>query len=183
MKKIINTPEEYVDKMLQGIYASLPDKVKCAADDLRCYYTAHKKPGKATIITGGGTGYLSLFLGYVGDGLIDDCGIGGVFQSPLAEQIYNITKEVEFGTVIPYLYGNYTSDIMNFDMVSEMLEMDDIECKSLVGADDVLSNKNPEARLRVAGIYFMYKAAGAKTDEGGILEEVYEATKKAGESV
>lgn len=116
-------------------------------------------------------------------GLIDDCGIGGVFQSPLAEQIYNITKEVEFGTGIPYLYGNYTSDIMNFDMVSEMLEMDDIECKSLVGADDVLSNKNPEARLRVAGIYFMYKAAGAKTDEGGILEEVYEAMKKAGESV
>lgn len=54
--------------MLQGIYASLPDKVKCAADDLRCYYTAHKKPGKATIITGGGTGYLSLFLRYVGDG-------------------------------------------------------------------------------------------------------------------
>ena len=89
MKKIINAPENYVDEMLEGIYAAHPDKVKCAADDLRCYCTAHKKDGKVAIITGGGTGHLPLFLGYVGDGLIDGCGVGGVFQSPSAEQIYS----------------------------------------------------------------------------------------------
>ena len=183
MKKIINASEDYVDEMLQGIYASHPDQVKCAAGDLRCYCTAHKHDGKVAIITGGGTGHLPLFLGYVGDGLIDGCGVGGVFQSPSAEQIYNITKEVEAGAGVLYLYGNYTGDIMNFDMASEMLEMDDIECRSLVGADDVLSNKNPEARRGVAGIFFMYKAAGAKADEGGTLDEVYAAAKKAGDNV
>ena len=47
MKKIINAPENYVDEMLQGIYASFPDQVKCAADDPRCYCIANKKPGKA----------------------------------------------------------------------------------------------------------------------------------------
>ena len=40
MKKIINAPENYVDEMLQGIYASFPDQVKCAADDPRCYCIA-----------------------------------------------------------------------------------------------------------------------------------------------
>ena len=140
MKKIINAPENYVDEMLEGIYAAHPDKVKCAADDLRCYCTARKKDGKVAIITGGGTGHLPLFLGYVGDGLIDGCGVGGVFQSPSAEQIYNIAKEVEAGAGVLFLYGNYTGDIMNFDMAAEMLEMDDIEAKSIVGADVVLSN-------------------------------------------
>ena len=183
MKKIINAPENYVDEMLEGIYAAHPDKVKCAADDLRCYCTAHKKDGKVAIITGGGTGHLPLFLGYVGDGLIDGCGVGGVFQSPSAEQIYNIATEVEAGAGVLFLSGNDTGDIMNFDMATEMLEMDDIEAKSIVGADDVLSNENVEARRGVAGIFFMYKAAGAKADQMGTLDEVLAAAKKAGDNV
>ena len=106
MKKIINAPESYVDEMLQGIYASFPDQVKCAADDPRCYCIANKKPGKVAIITGGGSGHVPLFLGYVGEGLIDGCGVGGVFQSPSAEQIYNIAKEVEAGAGVLFLYGD-----------------------------------------------------------------------------
>lgn len=78
MKKIINAPENYVDDMLKGIYAAHSDQVKYAADDLRCYCRAEKKPGKVAIITGGGSGHLPLFLGYVGDGMIDGCGVGGV---------------------------------------------------------------------------------------------------------
>ena len=97
MKKIMNAPEAYVDDMLKGIYEANGDMVKYAADDLRCYCTAKKKDGKVAIITGGGSGHLPLFLGYVGEGLIDGCGVGGVFQSPSPEQIANIAKEVEAG--------------------------------------------------------------------------------------
>ena len=97
MKKIINAPETYVDDMLKGIYSAHAGKVKYAEGDLRCYCTANKKPGKVAIITGGGSGHLPLFLGYVGDGMIDGCGVGGVFQSPSPEQIYNIAKDVEAG--------------------------------------------------------------------------------------
>ena len=179
MKKIINDPKDYTDDMLRGIYAAHANQVKYVNDDLRCYCTAKKKQGKVAIITGGGTGHLPLFLGYVGEGLIDGCGVGSVFQSPSSEQIYNISKEVEAGSGILYLYGNYTGDIMNFDMASEMLEMDDIKTLSITGADDVNSNVNPDTRRGVAGIYFMYKAAGAKADQNGTLEEVYEAANLA----
>ena len=179
MKKIINDPKDYTDDMLRGIYAAHADRVKYVNDDLRCYCTANKKQGKVAIITGGGTGHLPLFLGYVGEGLIDGCGVGSVFQSPSSEQIYNISKEVEAGSGILYLYGNYTGDIMNFDMASEMLEMDDIKTLSITGADDVNSNVNPDTRRGVAGIYFMYKAAGAKADQNGTLEEVYAAANLA----
>lgn len=179
MKKIMNAPENYVDEMLKGIYAAHPDKVKYAEGDLRCYCTATKKAGKVAIITGGGSGHLPLFLGYVGDGLIDGCGVGGVFQSPSPEQIYNIAKEVEAGAGVLYLYGNYTGDIMTFDMATDMCDMDDIECKSIVGADDVNSHKDPATRRGVAGIYFMFKAAGARADEGGDLDAVLAAAQLA----
>ena len=179
MKKIINAPETYVDDMLKGIYAAHADQVKCAGGDLRSYCVAQKKPGKVAIITGGGSGHLPLFLGYVGDGLIDGCGVGGVFQSPSPEQIYNIAKEVEAGAGVLYLYGNYTGDIMTFDMATDLCDMDDIVCKSIVGADDVNSHADPATRRGVAGIYFMFKAAGAKADAGGDLDAVLAAAQLA----
>lgn len=179
MKKIINAPETYVDDMLKGIYAAHADQVKYAGGDLRSYCVANKKPCKVAIITGGGTGHLPLFLGYVGDGMIDGCGVGGVFQSPSPEQIYNIAKEVEAGAGVLYLYGNYTGDIMTFDMATDLCDMDDIVCKSIVGADDVNSHADPATRRGVAGIYFMFKAAGAKADEGGDLDAVLAAAQLA----
>lgn len=179
MKKIINAPENYTDDMLRGIYAAHPDCVKPTADDLRCYCTARKHPGKVAIITGGGTGHLPLFLGYVGEGMLDGCGVGGVFQSPSAEQIFNVTKEVENGAGVLYLYGNYTGDIMNFDMAAEMCELEDIETRSITGADDVLSSASVDTRRGVAGIFFLYKCAGAAAAQLKSLDEVLAVAQKA----
>lgn len=179
MKKIINTPEHYTDDMLRGIYAAHGDMVKYVENDLRCYCIAKKKQGKVAIITGGGTGHLPLFLGYVGENLLDGCGVGGVFQSPSSEQIYHVAKEVEAGAGVLFLYGNYTGDVMNFDMAAELLEMDGIRTASITGADDVLSHKDTAVRRGVAGIFFLYKCAGAKAAEMGTLEEVLAAANKA----
>ncbi len=178
MKKLINKAENYVDEMLDGIYAAHKEDVTYVAGDKRCFVTAHKYPGKVAIITGGGTGHLPLFLGYVGEGLLDGCGVGGVFQSPSPEQIYEISRAVDTGAGVLYLYGNYTGDIMTFDMAAEMCEMDDIVTMSIVGADDVNSGA-PEVRRGVAGIFFMYKAAGAKAALMGSLDEVLSAAQKA----
>ena len=182
MKKIVNNPAEYTDDMLKGIYGAYPNKVKYVENDLRCYCVCKEKKGKVAIVTGGGTGHLPLFLGYVGEGMLDGCGVGSVFQSPSAEQIVNITKEVDEGLGTLFLYGNYTGDIMNFDMAAEVLEIDDIKTKSIVGSDDILSNDRVESRRGVAGIFFMYKCAGAKASIGGTLDEVYEAANKAKEN-
>lgn len=179
MKKIINDPAQYTDDMLQGIYRAHGDQVGYVNGDLRCYCTKKKIPGKVAIITGGGTGHLPLFLGYVGENLLDGCAVGSVFQSPSAEQIYEISKAVEAGAGVLYLYGNYTGDIMNFDMAAEMCDMDDIKTASIVGADDVNSNADVNARRGVAGIFFMYKCAGAKAAQMGTLDEVLAAAQKA----
>lgn len=179
MKKIINNPKDYTDDMLKGIYLAHKEEVTYAEGDMRCYCAIKEKKGKVAIVTGGGCGHLPLFLGYVGKNMLDGCGVGSVFQSPSSEQIANITRRVDEGAGTLFLYGNYTGDIMNFDMAAEFLEMDDIQTKSIVGADDVLSNQDIEARRGVAGIFFMYKCAGAKAAQMGNLEEVYGAAKKA----
>lgn len=179
MKKIINDPTQYTDDMLKGIYRAHPDKVGYVNGDLRCYCAKHKVPGKVAIVTGGGTGHLPLFLGYVGENLLDGCAVGSVFQSPSAEQIFEISKQVDSGAGVLYLYGNYTGDIMNFDMAAEMCELEDIKTRSIVGADDVNSNADVNARRGVAGIFFLYKCAGAKAAQMGTLDEVLATAQKA----
>lgn len=179
MKKILNTPVRYTEDMLEGIYRANADQVGYVNGDLRCYCTKKKVPGKVAIVTGGGTGHLPLFLGYVGENLLDGCAVGSVFQSPSAEQIFEISKEVNSGAGVLYLYGNYTGDIMNFDMAAEMCDMEDIETASIVGADDVNSSAAIDTRRGVAGIFFMYKCAGAKAAQMGTLEEVLAAAQKA----
>lgn len=179
MKKIINRPEDYALDMLKGIYAAHGKDVRAADGDLRAYCTAKKRDGKVAIITGGGSGHVPLFLGYVGEGLLDACAVGDVFQSPSAKTVYRATQEVESGAGVLYLYGNYTGDIMNFDMAAEMCEDDDIPVRSIVGADDVASNADLDRRRGVAGIFFLYKCAGAKAAEGGTLDEVLAAAQAA----
>ncbi|MDR3438206.1 dihydroxyacetone kinase subunit DhaK [Telmatospirillum sp.] len=180
MKKFINDPKDFVDEMLEGIYLAHP-MVTYTADDKRCLVVADPKPGKVGICTGGGSGHLPLFLGYVGDGMLDGCAIGGVFQSPSAEQMYEVTRYVDQGAGVLYIYGNYTGDIINFDMAAEMADGDGIRVTSVVGNDDVASSKVGEEHKRrgVAGIFFVYKVAGAAAAEGLDLDEVTRLADKA----
>jgi len=181
MKKLMNAAGNYTDDMLRGIYSAHGNQATYTADDLRAYCTTNKIPGKVSIVTGGGTGHLPLFLGYVGENMLDGCAVGNVFQSPSAECIFNVSKEVDNGAGVLFLFGNYSGDIMNFDMASEFCEMESIEIRSIVGADDVNSAgpDHIEVRRGVAGIFFLYKCAGAKAAQLGTLDEVYAAAEKA----
>lgn len=181
MKKFINNPKKFVDEMIEGILYAHPEKLKCINNDLRCLVRADKsRKGKVGIMTGGGSGHLPLFLGYVGDKLIDGAAVGGVFQSPSADQIYEVTKEIDQGSGVLYLFGNYTGDIINFDMASEMADMDGIRTMRVLGNDDAASSiKGEESKRRgVAGLVFAFKTAGACADEGAPLEKVVEIAQR-----
>lgn len=185
MQRLLNKPENYVDEMLKGVLAAHPDKVKIVNDDIRCYVTAKKKPGKVGIATGGGSGHLPLFMGYVGDGMLDGASIGGVFQSPSSDQMLQVTKEIDSGAGVLYIYGNYGGDIMNFDMAKEMAEFDDIKVMQVVAGEDVASApKGKENKRRgVAGIFFVFKCAGGAADAMLPLEEVSRIAQKAADNV
>lgn len=185
MKKIMNAPERFIPEMLEGIYAAHPDELACVGGDLHCLVSKKKVPGKVGIATGGGSGHLPLFLGYVGQGMLDGCSIGDVFQSPSAEQMLAVTKAIHQGAGVLYIYGNYNGDIFNFDMAAEMADMEeDIRVESVVAGEDVASAapagpQEPNKRRGVAGIFFVYKCAGAAAAAGLDLDEVKRVAEKA----
>lgn len=189
MKKIINKPENYVTEMLEGIYAAHKDLITYTADDVHCLVTANKVEGKVGIATGGGSGHLPLFLGYVGKGMLDGCSVGDVFQSPSAEQMLAVTKAIDSGAGVLYIYGNYNGDIFNFDMAAEMADFEEnIKVLSVVAGDDVASAapsgpNEKNTRRGVAGIIFVYKCAGAAASEMKSLEEVKRIAEKAAANV
>ena len=180
MKKFLNDPADFVDEMLEGIYAAHP-QLAYVAEDRRCMVAARTVPGKVGIATGGGSGHLPLFLGYVGEGMLDGVAVGGVFQSPSAEQMYQVTKHIEQGAGVLYIYGNYSGDIINFDMAAELADLDGIPVRQVVGNDDAASSVVGEEHKRrgVAGIVFVYKAAGAAAAAGLPLDEVARIADKA----
>ncbi|MDC7242424.1 MAG: dihydroxyacetone kinase subunit DhaK [Pleomorphochaeta sp.] len=185
MKKLINKPENYVKEMLEGLYIAHPDLITYTGDDVHCLVTANKKEGKVGIATGGGSGHLPLFLGYVGKGMLDACSVGDVFQSPSPDQMLACTKYIDSGAGVLYIYGNYNGDIFNFDMAAEQADFEeDIRVESVVAGDDVAS-AGPAApgekntRRGVAGIVFVYKCAGGAADAMLSLDEVKRVAEKA----
>ena len=175
MKKIINVPEDFVDEFVEGILLAHPTLVKAATEDRRVLVRADAPvAGKVGIVTGGGSGHLPLFKGYVGRGLCDGVAIGNVFSSPSSAQILEATKAVDGGAGVLYLYGNYGGDVFNFDLSTDMAELEGIPVKTVLGRDDVASQPKERSadRRGVAGIFFAYKAAGAAAERGDSLEQV-----------
>jgi phosphoenolpyruvate---glycerone phosphotransferase subunit DhaK len=182
MKTFYNQDENYVNEMLEGILSAHPGMLKKANGEIRAIVrTEAPIDGKVAIATGGGSGHLPVFMGYVGKGLLDGAAIGNVFASPSMNQMLTLTKAINGGKGVLYLYGNYGGDIMNFDMAAEMAEEEDIKVKTLLVTDDIASGKKGDesARRGVAGLFYAYKVAGACADKGKSLEEVYNTTKEA----
>jgi phosphoenolpyruvate---glycerone phosphotransferase subunit DhaK len=182
VKKIINDPFAVVDEMLEGIILAHPDKLKLVGADKRAVVRADAPvKGKVGIATGGGSGHLPVFMGYVGRGFVDGCAIGNVFSSPTSEQMLAATQAINGGAGVLYLYGNYSGDVMNFGMAAEMAEAEGIKVETVLAADDVASAPKGEERRRrgVAGIFYAYKLAGAKAETLAPLAEVKRIAEKA----
>ena len=180
MKKILNQPADFVPEMLDGLLKAHPEQL-AYAEDLHCIVRADAPvQGKVALATGGGSGHLPVFLGYVGKGMLDGCAVGDVFASPSSDQMLAVTQRIHGGKGVVYIYGNYGGDVMNFDMSTEMAGFDDIEVRTVLVKDDVASAPADEAHRRrgVAGMVFAFKCAGAKADQGGSLDEVVAAAEK-----
>lgn len=182
MKKLINKPEDFVKETMAGIIAAYGDRVKLLNDDFRVLLSNYPAPeGKVGVVTAGGSGHLPVFLGYVGDGMLDGCSVGNVFASPAYSKIADMIRACDRGAGVLCLYGNYGGDKMNFNQAIEDVDFDDIKCTSVLVTDDVASAPNAEKNKRrgVAGMVFAYKVAGAAAKRMMNLEEVTAVAQKA----
>lgn len=182
MKKILNDPANFVDEVMDGIRRAYGDRIAFLDGDPRIVVRAGEtKPGKVGIVTGGGSGHLPVFLGYVGQGMLDGCAVGNVFASPSAQKMADMIRACDKGAGVLCLYGNYGGDNLNFNMACEMADFDDIKTATVRVADDVASAPKDKADKRrgVAGMVFAFKVAGASAERGDDLETVASYARKA----
>jgi len=174
-QKLINDGNAAVDEMLRGVIAAHPDHLWRSDNAPRAVIAKNgPRKGKVALLIGGGSGHEPTFLGFVGKGLADAAVIGNVFASPPPQPVIDAAMIADGGVGVLLMYVNYAGDVMNFDMAAEMLEMDDIETRTVLTTDDIASapRDQRENRRGVAGNVFIFKAADAAADLMLPLEEV-----------
>lgn len=181
LKKIMNTAEGYVDDVLAGLLAANPQMIRTGESGRNVSRAGGVKAGHVGIASGGGSGHLPLFVGYVGEGLLASCAVGNVFEGPNLASCMDAISAADAGAGVLLLFGNYGGDKMNFAMAAEMLEDEGIKTRTVLGTDDIAS-AGPDERAKrrgVAGIVYAYKIAGAAADGGADLDEVARIAQKA----
>lgn len=174
MKKFINKPEDVIEEMLKGFVSANRGKVRRLEEDRVLLRKDAPVSGKVGLVTGGGSGHKPAFIGFLGPGVVDAVAVGDIFASPPAQRIYNAIKAADSGKGVLCLLGNYSGDVMNFEMAMEMARDEGISVEQVIANDDVASApKGQEAKRRgVAGEVLLWKTAGAKAEEGASLAEV-----------
>ena len=174
MANLVNDPTDFKEELIEGMVAAYSRywrRVEGAAGVI-----AHGAPkkGRVSVVNGGGSGHYPTFAGVVGEGMMSASVIGDVFTSPSGEQAYRVAKAADGGAGILFCYGNYSGDVMNFDMAAMRLEDDGVAVQTVLVTDDVASGGPDERRERrgVAGGFYVYKCVGASAARGDELESV-----------
>jgi dihydroxyacetone kinase-like protein len=172
VKKLINNPADVVREELEGIAAAHGDRVRVSFDPAYIVRADAPVDGKVGIVSGGGSGHEPMHGGFVGMGMLDAACPGEVFTSPTPDQMAEATKAVDGGAGVLHIVKNYTGDVMNFEMASDMAE--GVEVASVVTNDDVaVEDSLYTAGRRGVGITVIAeKISGAAAEERRSLQEV-----------
>jgi dihydroxyacetone kinase-like protein len=180
MKKLINDPGEVLEDALRGVEAAHGNRVRVSYDPPFVVRADAPVQGKVGIISGGGSGHEPMHGGFVGPGMLDAACPGEIFTSPTPDQMEAATKAVDGGAGVLHVVKNYTGDVMNFDMASELGQAAGIEVESVVTNDDVAVEDSlyTAGRRGVGVTVLLEKIAGGAAEDGRSLQEVAELARR-----
>ncbi|MFM0100642.1 dihydroxyacetone kinase subunit DhaK [Paraburkholderia nemoris] len=169
MKKFINHVDDFLTESLAGFAAAHSDLVVLNTEPV---FVRRKvlKPGKVALISGGGSGHEPLHSGFVGYGMLDAACPGQIFTSPTPDQMMAAAKAVDTGAGVLFIVKNYSGDLMNFEMASEMSELPN--AMVLINDDVAVENSSyTTGRRGVAGAVIVEKLVGSMAESGADLEQ------------
>jgi dihydroxyacetone kinase-like protein len=177
MKKLINAVDDVLSQSLDGFAAAHADIVTLG-EERKFVRRRQIRPGKVSLISGGGSGHEPLHAGFVGLGMLDAACPGQVFTSPTPDQMLAAAEAANGGAGTLFIVKNYEGDVMNFAMAAEMASG---PVESLVLDDDVAVENSTwtTGRRGVAGTLIVEKVLGAAAEKGQSLTDL----KKLGERV
>ncbi len=173
MKKFINHVDDILTESLNGFGLAHSDILEIHMNPNFITRAGKSREGKVSLISGGGSGHEPLNSGSVGFGMLDAACPGQVFTSPTPDQMIAAAEAVDNGSGILFIVLNYSGDLMNFEMASEMLG---IENMSVIVNDDVAVEDSTytSGRRGVAGALIVDKVVGSAAEAGASLIECKE---------
>jgi len=179
MKKFLNTPETLLVDALRGLAAAHPE-LRVDVDRRIITRADGPRRGKVGLVSGGGSGHEPLHGGFVGPGMLDAACPGEIFTSPVPDQILAATRAVSGGAGVVYIVKNYTGDVMNFQMATELATDERIATETVLVNDDVAVKDSTwtAGRRGTGATVFVEKIAGARAERGASLREVAELARR-----
>src|SRR5829696_8248006 len=125
MKKLMNSPDDFVDEMLDGLCAAHPPLVREGPGGRVIRAVHAPQQGKVGVVSGGGSGHLPLFTGYVGHGLLDACSIGDVFAGPSVDSCLLSIYAANGVSGVLLFFGNFSANKINLTPTSKMVYLNE----------------------------------------------------------
>lgn len=174
MKKLINQPEDFVRELLAGMAAAHPDLLRVNIEPNFIYRVDAPITGKVAIISGGGSGHEPMHTGFVGVGMLDAACPGEVFTSPTPDRVLETAKKVNGNAGVLYIVKNYSGDVMNFEMATELARAEGIRVLNISIDDDVAVKDSlyTQGRRGVGTTVLAEKICGAAAQQGYDLTQV-----------
>jgi dihydroxyacetone kinase len=180
MKKIINDPKNILSEMIEGYLGVFGDILK-QVENYTSLIRKDLEPDKVGLLIGGGSGHEPMFMDYLGLGFADGVAQGNIFASPSPDNVLAVTKAINRGKGVLYVFGNFSGDILNFRMAAELANNEGIKTRTVIVTDDVASAPREKIKERrgIAGDLFIMRIAGAACHAGYSLDDVARVTEKA----
>ncbi len=170
MKKFLNDPETLLREALSGMEMAHPDLLAAHFDPTFVRRAKPSERKKVALLSGGGSGHEPLHVGFIGQGMLDAACPGQVFTSPTPDQMIAAAQAVDMGAGVLFIVKNYAGDTMNFQMASEMMEINNATV--LVNDDVAVENStHTTGRRGVAGTVVVEKMVGAAAEAGADLAD------------
>ena len=170
MKKFVNNVENILSESLSGFGKAHSDILKVNLSPDFVFRKNKPQNSKVALISGGGSGHEPLHGGFVGTGMLDAACPGQIFSAPTPDQMEAAANEVHNDKGILFIVKNYSGDIMNFEMGSDMIYY---EHDTIIVNDDVAVEDSTytTGRRGVAGTMIVEKTVGSLAETGASLEE------------
>lgn len=184
MKKLINSPEELVNELLEGYALAFPRKVKLVGENL-VVRTVPKAWGKVAIVTLGGSGHEPGLSGYVGEGMLDVSVPGEIFAAPGPPRCLEALRVADRGAGVLFIVLNHAGDLLTANLTMELAEKEGLHVKMVLVHEDIASGppQKPEERRGLVGFLPVFKIAGAAAEQGRTLDEVYQIAQRVERNV
>lgn len=171
MNRFLNDPDDAVTEMMEGFLFAHPE-LRRHSD--RVVLAPSPTEPRVAVVAGGGSGHKPAFMGYLGGGMLDAVVCGDVFASPPVGSVLEAIRVADQGRGVILLIGNYSGDVMNFEMAADLARSQGIDVELAIATDDLGagSNVRPDQRRGVSGQFLIWKTVGAAARAGADLADL-----------